>query len=323
MTEYLLRRILQMFPLLLFISILSFAIAEFSPGDPVMMYISPDKRRLTAEELDVLRHQLGLDRPVHIRYISWLTNMFQGNWGYSLRTNNTVKAEIMARLPNTLILGGLSVILTIVISIPIGVLSALKRHSLMDYVVTVGAFIGISMPSFWVALLLIEIFANRLGILPSVGMTSLGVSLTPVQNVLDVGKHVILPAITLSFTSIAYWSRYQRATLIEILNQDFIRTARGKGLSEKMVIWRHAFRNSLIPVVTLAGLTLPDIVNGAYITESVFGWPGMGRLGITAIVNRDYPIVMGVTMLSALLVVIGNLLADIGYVIVDPRISHK
>lgn len=323
MIEYLVRRLLQMIPLLLFISVLSFAIAEFSPGDPVMMYIAPDKRRLSPEELELLRHQLGLDKPVIVRYFSWLSNMLQGNWGYSLRTNNTVKAEIMARLPNTLLLGGLSLLMTVVIAIPIGVLSALKRHSIVDYSVTVGAFIGISMPSFWLALLLIELFANRLGILPSVGMTSLSGELTGMAKILDIGKHVLLPAVVLSFTSIAYWSRYQRATLLEILNQDFIRTARAKGLSEKLVTWRHAFRNSLIPVVTLAGLTLPDIVNGAYITESVFGWPGMGRLGITAITDRDYPVVMGVTMLSALLVVVGNLLADIGYVLVDPRISHK
>lgn len=323
MIEYLVRRVLQMIPLLIFISIFSFAIAEFAPGDPVMMYISPEKRELTAEELDVIRHELGLDRPVHVRYLTWVKDMFEGNWGYSLRTSNTVRNEIMARLPNTMMLGGLSLFLTIVISIPIGVISALKRHTIVDYVVTLGAFIGISMPSFWLALILIELFANRLGILPSVGMTNVGRNITGWAHVLDVGKHLILPAITLSFTSIAYWSRYQRATLIENLNLDYITTARGKGLSERIVVFRHAFRNALIPVVTLAGLSLPDIVNGAYITESVFGWPGMGRLGITAIQNRDYPVVMGVTMLSALLVVGGNLVADILYVMVDPRIRYK
>ncbi len=322
MTEYLLRRVLQMIPLLFFISIMSFSIAEFAPGDPVMMYITREKRRLTADELDKIRHELGLDRPVHVRYLNWVKNMIDGNWGYSLRSSDTVKDEIMERLPNTVLLGGISVFLTLLISIPVGVLSAIKRHTIIDYVVTVGAFIGISMPSFWLGLLLIELFGNQLRILPSVGMTSIG-RLTGIEYALDVAKHVILPAITLSFTSIAYWSRYQRATLIENLNLDYITTARGKGLSERLIVFRHAFRNSLIPVVTLAGLSLPDIVNGAYITESVFGWPGMGRLGITAIQNRDYPIVMGVTMLSALLVVVGNLIADIGYVIVDPRISHK
>jgi len=323
MIEYLVRRVMQMIPLLFIISIFSFAITEFAPGDPVMMYISREKRRLTAEELDVIRHELGLDRPVHIRYLTWIKNMFEGNWGYSLRTSATVREEIMTRLPNTMILGGLSLLLTIVISIPIGVLSALKRHTALDYIVTVGAFVGISMPSFWLGLLLIEIFANRLGILPSVGMTNVGRGITGWAHIIDIGRHLILPAITLSFTSIAYWSRYQRATLIETLTLDYITTARGKGLSERIVVFRHAFRNALIPVVTLAGLSLPDIVNGAYITESVFGWPGMGRLGITAIQNRDYPVVMGVTMLSALLVVVGNLMADILYVMVDPRIRYR
>jgi len=323
MTEYLTRRVLQMIPLLVFISLLSFTIAEFTPGDPVMMYLAPAKRSLSVEEIDLLRHQLGLDKPVYIRYFSWLGHMLEGNWGYSLRTNNTVLNEISARLPNTILLGGVSIIFTIIVALPIGVFSAVKRYSIFDYLITITAFIGISMPGFWLALVLIEVFANRLGILPSVGMSSLSSNMGGFQNILDVLKHLILPVFTLSFTSIGNWSRYQRATLLEIMNQDFVRTARGKGLKERIVIWRHAFRNSLIPVITLAGLSLPDIVNGAYITESVFGWPGMGRLGITAIQVRDYPIVMGVTMLSALLVVVGNLVADIGYAIVDPRIHQR
>ncbi|MCE5209158.1 MAG: ABC transporter permease [Chloroflexi bacterium] len=323
MTEYLTRRVLQMIPLLLFISILSFAIAEFTPGDPVLMYLAPAKRGLSTEELNLLRHQLGLDRPVYIRYFSWITQMFQGNWGYSLKTNNTVLNEIMARLPNTLLLGGISFVFTIIVAIPIGVLSAIKRYTAIDYFITVAAFTGISMPSFFLALVLIELFSNQWHILPSVGMSTLGITMGSWESFWDTCKHLILPVITLSFNSIGNWSRYQRATLLEVLNQDYIRTARGKGLKEKVVIWQHAFRNSLIPVITLAGLSLPDLVNGAYITETVFGWPGMGRLGITAIQVRDYPIVMGVTMLSALLVVIGNLLADVSYAMVDPRIRHK
>ena len=323
MTEYLLRRVLQMIPLLLFISIMSFLIAEFTPGDPVLMYLAPAKRGLSVEELDLLRHNLGLDRPITIRYFSWLSQMFQGNWGYSLKTNNTVLNEIMARLPNTMILGGISLVFTILIAIPVGVLSAIKRYTVIDYFITVTAFVGISMPSFFLALMLIEFFANKFHILPSVGMSTLGVSMGSVEAFWDTCKHLILPVITLSFGSIGNWSRYARANMLDVLNQDYVRTARGKGLKERTVIWRHAFRNSLIPVITLAGLNLPDIVNGAYITETVFGWPGMGRLGITAIQARDYPVVMGVTMLSALLVVVGNLLADVSYAFVDPRIRHK
>jgi peptide/nickel transport system permease protein len=323
MKKYLIRRLLQMIPLLFVISLITFTIAELAPGDPVMMYIAPDKRSLTTEELNHIRHQLGLDQPVYIRYIKWLGNFVQGNWGYSLRTNSTVLDEIKPRLPNTVLLGGLSILVTIAIAIPVGVFSAIKRNTIFDYLATFSAFVGISIPSFWLSLGLIEIFSFRLGIFPSVGMTSLNDKLTGLQNVWDVFLHLVLPVVTLSFSSIAYWSRYQRSALLEVFNQDYIRIARGKGLKERTVIWRHAFRNSLLPMVTLAGLSLPEVVNGAYITEAIFGWPGMGRLGITAIVNRDYPVVMAVTMLSALLVVVGNLIADVSYAIADPRISHN
>lgn len=323
MPRFLVRRLIQMIPLLLFISLLSFLIAELSPGDPVMMYIRPDKKPPTAEQLEEIRHKLGYDRPVYLRYFSWLRNIAVGNWGYSLRTHALVTNEIGARLPNTLLLGGASLLLTILISIPIGLLSAVKRYTLIDYFATFGAFLGISIPIFWFAMILIEIFSNTLHILPSVGMSTPGQDLQGYAKFWDIAKHLILPSIALSVTSIGFWSRYQRATLLEVLNQDYIRTARAKGVKERFVIWRHAFRNSLIPMVTLAGLSLPDLVNGAYITESVFGWPGMGRLGIQAIVQRDYPLVMGVTMLSALLVVVGNLTADVLYAVVDPRIKQE
>lgn len=323
MTEYLVRRILQMIPLIVIISILSFMIADLAPGDPVMMYLAPEKRGLSTEELDILRHQLGLDRPMHIRYISWLYNVIQGNWGYSLRTNDTVLDEIGSRLPNTLLLGGLAIFISIVLAIPVGVISAVKRNSFIDYTVTFCAFVGISVPVFLLALGLIDVFSFRLGLLPSVGMSSLKGDLSGMNKVLDTARHLVLPVVTLSFSSIAYWSRYQRASLLELLNQDFVLTARSKGLKERVVIWRHVFRNSLLPLVTLAGLSIPSIVNGAYITESVFGWPGMGRLGIAAITDRDYPIVMGVTLLSSFLVIMGNLAADVCYAIADPRIGHK
>jgi peptide/nickel transport system permease protein len=312
-----------MIPLLFIISLLSFGIAELAPGDPVMMYLAPDKRSLSTEELNQIRHQLGLDQPVYIRYISWLGNVVHGNWGYSLRTNDTVLNEIESRLPNTILLAGLAMIVSILIAVPIGVISALKRNTIIDYIATLGAFTGISIPGFWLALGLIELFSLQIRLLPSVGMSSLQAGLSGPQMVWDVIRHLILPVVTLSFSSVGYWSRYQRATLLEVLNQDYVRTARAKGLVENLVIWRHAFRNSLLPLVTLAGLSLPDLVNGAYVTEVIFGWPGMGRLGIEAIISRDYPVVMGVTMLSALLVIVGNLLADVCYALVDPRISRK
>ena len=322
MGQYFIRRLLLMIPLLLVISLISFMVMHFAPGDPVAMYLNPQKRNMTAAEMNDLRQKLGLDKPVYVQYAYWLGNTLQGNWGYSLKSRAPVTEEIFSRLPNTLLLGGVALLLTLVLSIPIGLISAIKRYSLLDYLATIGAFIGISMPGFWFALLLIQVFSNGLHWFPSVGMQSIGKDLTGSQQVVDVLRHLVLPVLALSVVEIAYWARYQRSSLLEVLNQDYIRTARAKGLQEKWVIWKHAFRNSLIPMVTLLGLTLPDLVAGSYIIESVFGWPGMGRLGVSSILQRDYPVVMGVTMLSALLVVSGNLIADLLYAFVDPRIHQ-
>ncbi|MCE5208645.1 MAG: ABC transporter permease [Chloroflexi bacterium] len=319
MTRYLIRRLIQMIPLLVFISLISFMISALAPGDPVNQYINPSKRPPTQEELAVIRHRYGLDRPVYIRYFYWLRDVVKGDWGYSMISKNEVADEVLSRLPQTVLLSGLSLVFAIVVAIPLGVLSAVKRYTVLDYVLTFTAFLGISLPTFWFALLLVYLFSNTLGWLPSVGMSSVSGNLQGIEKTLDVAKHLVLPVLALSFSEIASWMRYQRAALLENLQQDFVRTARSKGLKESTVIWRHAFRNSLVTVVTLIGLSLPWLVNGSYITESIFGWPGMGRLGITSIMGRDYPVVMMVTMLSALMVICGNLLSDIMYALVDPR----
>ncbi len=319
MIRYLIRRLLQMIPLLFVISLISFMIAAFAPGDPVYQYVNPTKKPPTKEELDIIRHRYGLDRPVYVRYAFWLRDIFKGDWGYSTRSKTLVTTEVLSRLPNTILLSGVSLLFAVVVALPLGVLSAVKRYSVIDYVTTFIAFVGISVPSFWFALLIVALFSNKLGWFPSVGIRSSGANLTGMANFIDIAKHLVLPVAALSFSELAYWIRYQRAALLENLNQDFVRTARAKGLSESTVIWRHAFRNSLVTTVTLIGLSLPWLVNGSYITESIFGWPGMGRLGITSIMSRDYPVVMAVTMLSALLVISGNLLSDIMYAIVDPR----
>jgi peptide/nickel transport system permease protein len=208
-------------------------------------------------------------------------------------------------------------------AIPLGCLSALKRYTVIDYTLTAFAFIGISIPGFFFALIIVQVFAQRLGWLPSVGMHSSAQDLTGFKSAVDVLKHLVLPTIVLSLGEMAYWMRFQRSSLLEVLGQDYIRTARAKGLTERMVLLGHALRNALIPVVTIAGLSLPMLVSGAYITETVFAWPGMGRLGVGAVLARDYPVVMGVTMLSSLLVVVGNLMADVAYAFVDPRIRHQ
>jgi peptide/nickel transport system permease protein len=311
-----------MIPTLFVISLISFLMMHLAPGDPIAMYMNPQKRTMTTEDVEALRHKLGLDRPVQIQYFYWVTNTMQGDWGYSLKSKAPVLEEILSRLPNTLLLAGSAILITIILAIPIGIISAVKRYTFIDYVTTIGAFIGISMPGFWFALILLNIFSNKLGWLPSVGMQTLGQSTGGMDKVIDVLRHLILPMIAMSAVEMAYWARYQRSSLLEVMNQDYIRTARSKGLRERLVVIRHGFRNALIPMVTLLGLTFPDLVSGSYIIETVFGWPGMGRLGVNSLIYRDYPIVMGVTMLSALLVVTGNLVADILYALVDPRIHQ-
>ena len=323
MFRYLLRRLLQAIPVLFIISIMAFMIIQLAPGDPTIIYMKPDKRELTAEEKAELYSRLGLDRPIYIQYFAWLKNIVEGDWGYSLATKKPVVTEIFTRLPNTLLLSFTALILALLVSIVAGSISALKKYSIIDHVTTFAAFLGLSIPGFWFALVLVQIFGKKLGWLPTVGMRNLGANLNGWESILDISKHIIMPALVLSLAQMAYWTRYQRSSLVEVLNQDYIRTARAKGLQEHTVLFRHAFKNALIPLITIAGLTIPNLVSGSFVIETVFSWPGMGRLGISAIESRDYPVIMGVTMLISLMVIIGNLLADITYAFVDPRIRFE
>jgi peptide/nickel transport system permease protein len=321
MTRYVIRRLIQAIPLLVAISILVFAIIEIAPGDPSQMYIDPDKGADPAYIAQV-RESLGLNRPVYVRYAAWLIKTLNGDLGFSFRTRRPVSLEIGDRLPNTLLLGGVSLLISFLVAVPIGIISALKRYSIIDYILSTLALVGISVPAFWVALLLLQVFAIQLKWLPGVGMHSVRVEYEGWAATQDVIRHMILPATVLSLAQMASWSRYQRSALLEVMGQDYIRTARSKGVRERGVIGLHALRNALIPMVTLIGLSVPSIVTGAFITETIFGWPGMGRLGVESINGRDYPIIMAVTMLSALLIVGGNLAADIAYAWVDPRIRY-
>ncbi|NOZ27350.1 MAG: ABC transporter permease [Chloroflexi bacterium] len=324
MGRYLIRRLVQMIPLLFAISILSFLIMHLAPGDPTAMYMDPTKGAgNNPETLQRLRRQLGLDQPLYVQYWKWLTNTLRGNWGYSFINRQPVLDNIMARLPNTLLLGGVAMTIALLAAIPIGILSASRQYSLFDYTVTGIAFFGISVPPFWLALVLMQVFANHLGWLPAVGMRSVREQLSGWPAVVDVIKHLIMPATVLAMPSLAGWMRYMRSSLLEVIGAEYIRTARAKGLKERAVILRHALKNALIPMITLLGLSLPVLVGGAFIIETVFGWPGMGRLGVNAILARDYPLIMGVTMMSSVLVILGNLLADIVYAWADPRIRYQ
>lgn len=322
MSRYIARRLLQAVPLLIVISLLTFMIVEIAPGDAAQMYINPEGGTDPAYIAQV-RTSLGLDEPVHIRYINWLGKTLSGDFGFSFRTRRPVSLEVGDRLPNTLLLGSASLLLSFAIAIPIGVVSALKRYTFTDYFLSTLALAGISIPIFWIALLLVQVFAIQLGWLPASGMRNVRASYTGFPAAVDVLQHMILPTITLSLAQIAGWSRYQRSALLEVLGQDFIRTARGKGLLERRVLLVHALRNSLIPMVTLIGISVPTVVTGAFITETIFSWPGIGRMGVDAVTGRDYPVIMAVTMMSALLIVFGNLIADLAYAWVDPRIRYE
>jgi len=301
MKKYFLRRLLQLIPLLIGISLISFFVMHLAPGDPTSLFIDPNVR---PEELARVRANWGLDQPVYIQYFLWLKNAFLLDFGKSYTTGQPVINEIAERLPITLMLMIPSYILTLLICIPVGVISAVRKNGWFDNVFTVLSFAGMAIPTFWLGLMLMLVFSVKLHWLPAVG-------------------NIWLPLITMTIGSLAGLTRYQRAAMLEVLTQDFIRTARAKGLPERIVIFKHALRNALIPIVTILGLSLPDLFGGAFIIETIFAWPGMGRLGVQSIFQRNYPVIMGIVMFSALLIVLGNLLADLAYAWVDPRIRYE
>lgn len=322
MIRYIIRRLIQAVPLLLVISVLTFGIVEIAPGDAAQMYIDPE-RGTDPAYIAQIREKLGLDQPVHVRYLAWLGKTLSGDWGFSFRSRRAVTLEVGDRLPNTLLLGGSALALSFALAVPIGAISAIKRYTIIDYAVTTLSLVGISVPIFWVALVFIQVFAIQLDWFPASGMRSVRQQYTGWQSVFDVLHHMILPTIVLALAQIASWSRYQRSALLDVLGQDYIRTARGKGVHERRVIILHALRNALIPMITIVGISVPSVVTGAFLTETIFSWPGIGRLGVDAVSGRDYPVIMAVTMLSAALIVISSLLADIAYAWADPRIRYE
>ena len=315
------RRLLQFIPLLIGISLVSFFVIHLAPGDPTNLFIDPSVK---PEELLRLRANYGLDQPVMVQYFYWLKNVVCGDFGTSFFTGRPVLAEIGERLPATLLLMVSSLFLTLLITIPIGVYSAIKKGKFFDQFFTVFSFAGMAIPSFWLGLMLMLVFAVELKWFPAVGMFSYQLKDAPVfVRALDVLRHMFLPLLTMTVLSLAGLSRYQRAAMLEVLKEDYIKTARAKGLPERVVIFKHALRNALMPIVTILGLSLPDLFSGAFIIETIFAWPGMGRLGVQAVFSRNYPVIMGIVMLSAVLIVLGNLLADVGYALVDPRVRFE
>lgn len=315
MHRYLLRRLLITFPILLGITVLCYLILSLTPGDPVTMLISPT---VTEADLEIKRRALGLDQPVYVRYVKWLGELLHGNLGYSISNRVPVTTRIGERVGPTLTLTLTALIASYVIAVPVGVVAATRRYTWIDYVATFLAFLGISLPTFFLGLAGIYVFALRVRWLPVGGTETLGGG----GGLLDLTHHLILPASVLAVAGAGALTRYVRSSLLEVLGQDYVRTARAKGLGERIVVRRHALRNALIPVITLAGLQIPALLAGAVITEQVFEWPGMGRLTIEAINQRDYPVLMGITLITAILVAAGNLLADLAYSAIDPRIRY-
>lgn len=316
MRQYILRRLLQMIPILIGISILMFAIIKATPGNPFSYLAGP---RVNKATIDRMVKEAGLDKPLPIQYINWVKETAKGNLGYSLRTGEEVKTLLKKRIPNTLILTLTAFVIGIGLAIPIGVISATRPYSLIDYVATTFSFVGISLPSFFTALIAIFVFAYTLRWVPPNQMTTPGEPF----NLWDLMHHLILPATVLGLREIAAFSRYTRASMMDVMGQDFIRTARSKGINERLVIYKHAFRNSMIPIITILGFSLPGLFAGTFVFETLFTWPGMGQLGVEAVNNRDFPLLMVTNMFFAVLTVLGSLVADVLYVVVDPRIRYS
>lgn len=315
MRRYIVKRILQMIPVIILVSIFSFMIIHFAPGDPINMYIRQD---MTQQEIDELRVDLGLDGTIAEQYLAWLSNICRGNWGNSLINHQPVAKQIFEKLPATLLLMGTSFVLSILMSIPLGLVSGMKKNKAADQFISIFAYIGISIPAFWLALMLIIIFSLNLHWLPSNGIRTVGSN-----SVLDILWHLILPGIVLSVGNTAVFTRYIRSNTITQLEEEYVLTAKAKGVSKRRIMTGHVLKNCLLPIITIAGMNLASLVTGSFIIESVFGWPGMGTLGMSAINSRDYPMIMGFTMLSCVILIIGNFIADLLYGVADPRIKQE
>jgi peptide/nickel transport system permease protein len=321
MASYAARRLVEAVPLLLFISVILFVVIQMT-GDPLAAYTVD--ATLTGEDIARLRHFYGLDQPVPIQYLRWLGNMLTGNWGTSFISNQPVAELIAQRLPNTILLVVSSYSIILVVAVGLGVYTAVHQYSWFDHLVTTLAFVGIAMPSFWLGLLLIIFFAVQtrsmgLPYFPAGGMYDLLVG----PSLPQILWHLVLPSITLATVVTAGYIRYIRASMLEVIRQDYVRTARAKGLPEHLTLRRHALKNAAIPLVTLMGLDLPRFLSGAVVVESIFAWPGMGRLFWEEAQRTDIPVLMAVLVFSSALVVLGNLLADIGYAYLDPRIRFR
>ncbi len=318
MLRYLFRRILGSILLLWGVVTLTFVLLQVAPGDPVDLLVDPS---FPPEDVQAVRDHFGLDRPFHQQYLSWIAGTVHGDLGISLRHKRPVRDVLAEAVPNTLRLSVISLLAWLVVGVMLGVWSAAHRGSLRDRVVTVSTLIVYSLPSFWLGLMLLLIFVWKLHWFPSGGMSDGTVAeLGWWRWLLSSIRHLVLPVAVLGLSGAAGLARYMRSSMLEILSEDYIRTARAKGLGERSILFKHALRNAAIPLVTLLGLSLPFLLSGAVVTEVIFSWPGMGQVAVQGLLSRDYPVILATTLLSGGMVILGNLLADLAYGLVDPRI---
>lgn len=320
MFNYILKRVIQSIFILIGVTIIIFTLVHMAPGDPLLQSMDPS---VSVEIREEMLRDMGYYDPIYVQYFKWLGRLSNGDLGYSIKYKKPVFNVIGEYLPNTFLLGFASLILSIVIAIPAGIISAIKKNTIFDYIVTTISFIGLSIPAFFFGLLMIKWFAYDLNIFPISGMITVGENLTGIDKWKDMGMHLVLPAVVLALLQTATLMRYTRSSMIEVIDQDYIRTARAKGVSEKKVINTHAFRNALISIITIITMQIPFLFSGAVLTETIFVWPGIGRINYDAIIGRDYPLIMGIMLLLAVIILLSNLLADILYAVVDPRIRYN
>jgi peptide/nickel transport system permease protein len=323
MKRYILRRLLLMIPVLFGITVITFLIIHLTPGGFVKATMEMNVK-VSPDAMEHLKTLYGLDKPLHVQYFNWLSRLVRLDFGDSFLDNRPVLDKVLERLPATLLLNITSLAVIFILGIIIGVTSALKRNSVYDRVVTIVTFTGYSVPAFWLALIMMMLFAVKFPILPVSGITSLNFDMmNPFEKLLDVAWHMVLPVFITAFGGLAYISRYVKSSMVEVLSQQYITAAYAKGVPEHDIIYKSALKNSLMPVVTLLGLSLPGLIGGSFIFETIFAWPGMGRLAYDAAMSFDYPVIMGDVTIAAVLTILGNLLADISYAMIDPRIRYK
>lgn len=313
MSKYILKRIINVIPTLFIVAVIVFAVTRIIPGNPAAALLGP---QASAEEIQKMTIQMGLDKSYPEQFLNYLKTLFSGDLGYSYAYNMDVSELILGRFPNTIILSAAALFIALIVGIPAGIISAYKRNTVLDYVVMVISLVGVSMPVFWLGVMLVLLFSVNLGILPATGMGNWS------EGPAIFFQHLLLPSITLATIPMANFARITRSSMLEVLSQDYIRTARAKGLKEKTVIWKHALKNALNPILSVLGMQVAGLLGGSVLTETIFSWPGMGRLVTDAIDRRDYGVVQGVVIFIALIYVVTNLIIDILYKVVNPKITY-